>query len=206
MLTNSRTRTVMIVVGAAALVAGLLLKDTKYLPKTGQESLAAAVPAPTPQSVAARTAPPGAPTAPAPPPEPPPTPADGTQIPRGSQRWTAEGRVFDPVARKPLADVQLVFTERDTKARFSARIDRKGRYQAQLAWSSAGYGLSIKAGVKKLNFMEDWIPSLLSMPAEKSMETAAELAARPPTVEDVFGAPGAVEKKVWLAVPGRPRP
>lgn len=182
---------------AVALAAGVLLKDTKLLVKSGQENLAA---------VAATAAPPPAPAVRARPPEPPPQPADGSQLARAAQAWTQEGRVFDAAARKPLADAELVFTDRDTKARFAARTDAKGRYRAKLAWTSGGYGLTMRADKENLNFMEDWIPSLLSMPAEKAAETAAELAARPPTIEDVFGAPGGVEKKVWAAVPGRKRP
>ncbi len=124
---------------------------------------------------------------------PPPTP-------RGAQSWTFEGRVFDAVTRKPFAGVELVFTDRDTKERFSASADAKGRYRARLAWTSAGYGLQLWEGGRRLNFMEDWIPSLLGLPEEKAKEAAEELKGRPQTLEDVFGTPGGTEKKVWAAV------
>lgn len=187
-------------VGAAALVAGLLLSnETKVIIKEGNDRIEAATPPPAPPAAPAPD--PAAPPTPAPPPPPPPPKAaDGTQVPRGAQSWTLEGKVFDPSTRKPFADVELVFTDRDTKERYAARADAKGRYRARLAWTSAGYGLQLWEGGRRLNFMEDWIPSLLGLPEDKAKEAAEELKGRPPTLEDVFGTPGGTERKTWAAV------
>ncbi|TBR21156.1 hypothetical protein EPO15_10965 [bacterium] len=108
--------------------------------------------------------------------------------------------MFDAESRKPFAEVELIFSDRDTKERYAVRADAKGRYRARLAWTSAGYGLQLWDSGRRLNFMEDWIPSLKGLSADKAKEAAEELKGRPPTLEDVFGTPGGTEKKVWAAV------
>lgn len=181
--------------GVLALAAGLFLRrDVPIVEPVGGDPgvPAAATPAPPPI--------PAPPPALPPAPELPSRPADGSAIPKGAKRVTVEGRIFDAASGKALPGVELVFKSGGGGERFFTLSDAKGGYRARLAWEASGYGVALRVQRSTVSFMEDSIPPVRSLDAEKRREAARDLEGRIAEPEEVFVEPGQRLKRDWVAV------
>lgn len=161
---------------------------------------------PAPPAPAAPASPP-APEAPAPAAAPVPAPPALHALPLrdpkdGIERRRIEGSVFLLGSLRPARGALLLFRDAADGTWHGTRADRRGRFSALLEPKPSGYHLQIAHGDAPLRFVEDWAPSLRTLPKGKREELARDLLGRAQDEELIVFA-GAVLRRDYAVAPMR---